>query len=275
MIELYHHGSSVCAAKVRFVLMEKNIPFIAHYIDLLAGEQFNPAYLALNPKAVVPTLVHDREVLVESTVICEYLEDAFPSPSLMPRSSLERARIRLWTKAVDEDLQPACKYITYASCHRHIIRRMPPEKFELFMNGPPGEAETRVAGDPHWVLTKRNIVRDGIAAPGVAQKFVMYDRYLQKMDDALRAHAWLAGETFSLADVSLTPYVNRLDMLGMAAMWTRSRPRLTDWFERILRRPTFKPCFPDACPPALTRDLNTYGAQTWPEVERMLSEQGA
>ena len=83
-LELYHHGSSVCAAKVRLVLAEKGLEWQGHYIDILKGEQFDPNYMKLNPKAVVPTLVHDGRVLSESTVICEYLDDAFPEPSLKP-----------------------------------------------------------------------------------------------------------------------------------------------------------------------------------------------
>ena len=271
MLELYHHGSSVCAAKVRFVLSEKGLQWKSHYVDILKGEQFHPAYLKLNPKAVVPTLVHDGEVLVESTVICEYLDEAFPDPPLKPAGVMDRARMRLWTKAVDEDLQPACKYITYASCHRHIVRRLPADKFAEFMNGPPGESETRVAGDPYWVRSKRDIVDKGLDAPGVAQKFRMYERYLQKMEDALQKGPWLVGGSFSIADISLTPYVNRLDMLGMSEMWTGSRPRLTDWFERIKARPTFEPCFLDYCPPDLTRDLKNYGSQSWPEVKAILA----
>jgi glutathione S-transferase len=98
----------------------------------------------------------------------------------------------------------------------------------------------------------------------------MYDSYLQKMDAALRAHEWLAGDAFSLADISLAPYVNRLDMLGMADMWAGSRPGLASWFERIKARPTFKPCFLDYCPPDLTSDLRTYGSASWPEVRDLL-----
>jgi len=255
---------------VRFALEEKKLAWKSHYVDILKGEQFDPAYLRLNPKAVVPTLVHNGEVLVESTVICEYLDDEFPDPPLKPSGSMDRARMRLWTKVVDEDLQPTCKYITYASCHRHIIRRMPPEKLAEFMSGPAAEAETRVAGDPYWVESKRKIVEEGIAAAGVGQKFRMYDRYLQKMEDALGSRQWLAGDAFSLADIALTPYVNRLDMLGMSEMWTLQRPLLTNWFERIQSRPTFKPCFLDQCPAELANDLRTYGSQSWPEVKRIL-----
>lgn len=271
MIELYHHGSSVCAAKVRFVLMEKELPWKGHYLDILKGEHFDPEYLKLNPKAVVPTLVHNGDVLVESTVICEYLDDEFRDRPLKPRASLECARMRLWTKSVDEDIQPACKYITYASCHRHIIKRLSPAKFDQYMAGPAVGAETRVAGDPNWVESKRAIVNMGLAAPGVAAKFRMYDQYLQKMENALQHHDWLVGDMFTLADVSMAPYVNRLDMLGMSEMWTKSRPRLTAWFERIKARPTFKPCFLDYCPPDLTSELKTYGSQSWPEAKAILA----
>ena len=69
MLEFYHNDSSVCAAKIRIVLAEKNVPWYGHYLDVLAADQFDPEYLKLNPKAVVPTIVHDGNVVIESTVI--------------------------------------------------------------------------------------------------------------------------------------------------------------------------------------------------------------
>jgi glutathione S-transferase len=69
----------------------------------------------------------------------------------------------------------------------------------------------------------------------------------------------------------MTPYVNRLDMLGMAGMWTANRPRVTGWFDRIKARSTFKPAFLDWCPPDLTADLATFGSQSWPTVRGLLA----
>ena len=98
-LELYHHGSSACAAKVRFVLAEKELEWTSHYVDILRGEQFAPEFLALNPKAVVPVLVHEGAVIRESTVICEYAEEAFPeTPRLMPPDPVLRAEVRIWRK---------------------------------------------------------------------------------------------------------------------------------------------------------------------------------
>jgi glutathione S-transferase len=108
MLQLYHHGSSACAAKVRLALEEKRLRWRSQYVDILAGEQFRPEYLAINPKAVVPVLDHDGALIRESTVICEYLEAAFPEHLIYPTSPTQRAEVRIWTKAVDEELLPAC-----------------------------------------------------------------------------------------------------------------------------------------------------------------------
>jgi glutathione S-transferase len=265
MLELYHHGSSVCAAKVRFTLAEKGLAWQGHYIDILKGDQFDPAYMRLNPKAVVPTLVHDGHALVESTVICEYLDEVFTTPQLKPADARGRAEMRLWTKAVDEILHPMCGEITFACSHRHTLARLAPADLKKFLDSTPPVSVTST-----WHERKKVIVQQGLAAPGIGKSLITYDRYLQKMEDALGARPWLAGETFSLADIALTPYVNRLDMLGMAEMWTVARPRLTDWFARIKARSTFKPALIDWCPPDLTRDLATFGAQSWPEARRIL-----
>jgi glutathione S-transferase len=265
VIELYHHGSSVCAAKVRLVLGEKGVTWTGHYVDILKGEQFDPSYMKLNPKAVVPTLVHDGVVIPESTVICEYLDDAFSQPPLRPATAPERARMRLWTKVVDEDMHPACAEITFACCHRHIVHRLGPEGVKRFLDSTPAQSVT-----PRWHDRKKEIVMQGFDAPEIAKPFALYDRHLQKMEETLAASEWLAGSTFSLADVGMAPYLNRLDMLGMLNAWTRRRPRVADWFERVKARPTFTPAFLTWCPADLTADLKTFGTQSWPDVERVL-----
>ena len=181
-LDLYHHGSSVCAAKVRFALGEKSLEWQGHYLDILKGDQFAPDYLKLNPKAVVPTLVHDGNVIVESTVINEYIDETFPDVPLKPKSPVERAEMRVWTKAVDENLHPACGEITFASCHRHIVRRLPEDKFQAFLNSTPPISVTA-----HWHERKKEIVMQGLDAPGLGETFRLYDGYLGKMEDACRA----------------------------------------------------------------------------------------
>ena len=81
---LYHNDMSVCAQKVRLALAEKGLAYEARHFNLRAGDQKDPAYLKLNPKGVVPTLVDDATVVTESIVINEYLDDAFTTPPLKP-----------------------------------------------------------------------------------------------------------------------------------------------------------------------------------------------
>ena len=73
MLTLYHNALSTCSQKVRLVLAEKKIEFESKPIDLVAGQQHDPDYVALNPKHVVPTLVVDGNVVRESSIIAEYL----------------------------------------------------------------------------------------------------------------------------------------------------------------------------------------------------------
>ena len=82
MLELYHNGMSTCSQKVRFCLAEKGVAWTGHHLDLRAGDQHTPEYLALNPNGVVPTLVDDGDVIIESTIINEYLDEKFPEPAL-------------------------------------------------------------------------------------------------------------------------------------------------------------------------------------------------
>ena len=103
MLTLYHGRTSVCAIKARIALAEKNLECQGKLLTL-RGDQFDPQYMKLNPNAVVPTLVlvHDDKVIIESAVILYYLDDAFPSPPLMPRSAYDRSKVYMTNKLIDE-----------------------------------------------------------------------------------------------------------------------------------------------------------------------------
>jgi len=86
---------------------------------LRAGDAQKPEYLKLNPYTVVPTLVHDGRTIIESTVICEYLDDAWPDHPLKPDHSLGRAQMRLWTKQLDEGVHAAVAVFSLCIAFRH------------------------------------------------------------------------------------------------------------------------------------------------------------
>lgn len=261
---LYHHGSSACAAKVRFALAEKRLCWNSVYIDILAGEQFRPDYLAVNPKGVVPALKHAGEIITESTVICEYLEDSFPDHPLFPQSALAKARVRCWTKAVDEELHPACSALTYVVSHRHTILRNGVGNFEDFLNA--GGSEGHSVRQLKWQW-----LQEGLAAPGAAEKIRLYLTYLDKMEAALTRSEWLVGSRLSMADVAMAPYVNRLAALAMEGVWQGGRlPRVENWFARIRQRPTFVAAIVDWVPAALQEEMLANGQRSWPELQELL-----
>ena len=257
----------MCAAKVRWGMVEKELDFDAHYVDILKGEQFTEEYLKLNPKAVVPTIVHDGNVVIESTVILEYLDLVFPEKRLTPEAPMDYVKTRFWTKALDEYMHIACGTLTFASAHRHIVRKnLSTEELEDFLANTPSESVTR-----DWSGRKKQLVAFGFEAPGVAEMVKTYDDYLRQMNEDLQETRWLASDDFGLADISLTPYVNRVAMMGMSEWWENGRyPYLEDWWQRIQAVPTFKSSILDWCPPDLTNDLMTFGSKSWSEVRPIL-----
>ncbi|WP_338243610.1 glutathione S-transferase family protein [Aurantiacibacter hainanensis] len=263
-VTLYHHGSSACAAKVRLVLEEKGVPWDSAYVDIMAGEQFAADYLALNPKAVVPTLVHGDAVIRESSVICEYVDEAFDGPALMPATPEGRARVRLWTKAVDEELHPACSALTYVVSHRHTILRQGAGSFEEFVAdaGPDGLAARKL---------KWSYIQQGLDAPGAADKVRLYVDYLDRMEAALEGSEWLVGDAFTLADAAMAPYLNRLSALAMEPLWEDgSRPQVARWFSKVRARRSFHPAFVKWMPDDLAAEMRANGEKTWPELARLL-----
>src|SRR5512144_1805443 len=88
---------------VRFVLHAKGLPFEERKLDLFAGDQLKPEYLAINPNGVVPSLMHDGRAIIDSSVIMEYLDEVFPQPErLVPGDPVERAKMRALMRFIDE-----------------------------------------------------------------------------------------------------------------------------------------------------------------------------
>lgn len=235
MLKLYHGTTSVCAIKVRLVLAEKGLDWDGELLNLQRGDQHRPEYLSLNPNGVVPTLVHDGNVIIESSVIMAYLEDVFPEPSLMPESALDRAHMRLWIKRVDEGLFPAAVMVTFATANRKAIVAMTPERREEYFASTPNPAQRE---------RKRQSFEMGLEAPQVVGAVHYFDKFIGDMEGALADAPYLAGAAYSMADAAVTSFIDRADVLGMDLLWT-DRPHVADWYDRIRARPTFQTCIKD------------------------------
>ncbi len=120
-IQLYDNPESVCCQKVRAACLEKGVTYENMHVDFRTGGQFEPDFLKINPKAVVPVLVHDGRVITESSVINEYLDEAFDGPNLMPGDPYGRARKRYWSRQVDHLHMPHIAAISFSIAFRHAI----------------------------------------------------------------------------------------------------------------------------------------------------------
>lgn len=107
-LRLHTYWRSSAAYRVRIVLALKGLPYasVPHHLLRDGGEQRRPDYLDLNPQGLVPALEHDGHVLTQSLAICEYLEECFPEPPLLPAGPGERAAVRAMALAVACDIHP-------------------------------------------------------------------------------------------------------------------------------------------------------------------------
>jgi glutathione S-transferase len=261
-IVLYHSVESTCAQKVKLVLAEKGLEWEENRLNLRRGDQFSTEYLALNPKGVVPTLIHDDSVFRESTVINEYLDDAFPEPELRPSTPAATAKMRLWVKTFDDDVHPVVGVITYATVLRHQMAEMKSE----------AELKDHFAKIPDLARRMRQIsVHDaGIDAEPAAVALRQLDGVLERLDQQLEGSAWIVGDAFSLADCAAAPYILRLDMLQFSGLWVGRRRNLEDWFQRVSNRPNFKSVVTSQIPKSLTDLFKQFGNQAWPKVEAIV-----
>jgi glutathione S-transferase len=263
MLELYHHGTSVCAAKVRLALAEKEISWEGHYVDILAGEQFTPRFLEINPNALVPVLIHDGHIVRESTVINEYVDEVFDGPALRPSSARDRAAMRIWTKLVDEALHPAVAPLTFAVSHRYKVLDLPPEQRQTFVDATP---------DPVRRERKRLWVEQGLDAPDVRIAILEFKNALAQMEHTLARSPWLAGAQHSLADIALTPYLVRIEMLGIWEHWQGEHPRVGAWLEQVRARGSFGPALFHYMPEEMRATMLANGRKSAPRLAAILAE---
>jgi len=259
VLELYHNINSVCAQKVRIALEEKGQKANDH-IMTLRGDQFDPAYRQLNPNAVVPTLIHNGEPIIESSLILYYLDEVFPEPPLMPKPPLERFRVRMFNKLIDEYVHNSCTILTFATAFRPAFLKMPPEAWQ---------AEISKAPIKRRAEYKRSVIEHGLDSEFVADAVAQHNKLLSWMADSLKGGQYLAGDGFSNAECAVIPYMLRLELLKLGALWDRY-PAIADWWARMRARPSVKAAIFDRMPEADCAPFKNLTPDPWPKVQALL-----
>jgi ganglioside-induced differentiation-associated protein 1 len=232
MLTLYKAGNSICTQKVFITLREKKLDWDEINVDLFRNEQYGPAFLKINPKGVVPALIHDGKIVNESTLICEYLDEVFPQPALMPADAYDRTRVRMWSKAIDEEIFEATREISFSAMFRERMRTMTEEQ---------RETRFRNVGDPGRRARFMSTYEQGAESPFVFEGIAAFEKLFAKMSDALSGGSpWLLGRDLTLADINVVPFVARLAYLNLLSVWIDDRPDVMRWWERAQSLPTFK-----------------------------------
>jgi glutathione S-transferase len=228
MIELYDFELFASPTKVRMHLAEKGLEWTRRRVDIGNLDHKREAYLALNPAGLVPTLRHGDALLVEADVIMEYIEDTFDGPSLRPQDTFERAWMRLWLKTI-EQMHDAYSVAFQDQIALPLHRRRSVEERRALLSTLP---------DPFEALRIERWIETDIAPADVERALGAVETVFDQMDGQLADSTWLTGETFSLADIAMLPYVDT-PMHLVSALWYRRKPRIARWLERVRARPSY------------------------------------
>jgi glutathione S-transferase len=227
-LHLYHTGRSNCSGRVRLLLEEKGLSWVSHYVDLYTKRNVSAEYFSINPKGVVPTLVHDGRVVVESNDILPYLEEAFPEPSFMPRAAGEREAVRTWLARSGSIHIPGIKTFAYAKLNAALVEKTA-EEVALYR---------KLQKDPDLLaFHAKHEPGKSFSSEDVADAAALLRAALADMSAGIERTGWLVGTSYSLADISWAPTITTLER---ASFPVDAFPPVRHWYERISRRPAWQ-----------------------------------
>jgi glutathione S-transferase len=227
MIRLYHYEPTANSAKALIALHEKELIFESRWVDLHRFEQHEPEFLALNSNGQVPVLVVDDDVVTESTVIMEYLDEAFPGVQLRPHDPVARARMRTWTKFVDEYFCPALALVSFQTFVRPTAKALTPQ-----------ELHERVSRVPLHEQRERwlTIAGDGYPQQRLDEGYRQVGFSMARAEAVLSRTPWLAGSSYSLADIACFSMAIIVAAHFPEHCNEHDHPNCWDWLARIRER---------------------------------------
>ena len=232
MLELYNFSQSTCSLKVRICLEEKGPAWVDRRLVSKNHEHLSDWYLKLNPNGVVPTLVHDGRPVFESSVILQYIDQIHPEQPLMPADPYGQAKVRSWLAFVDLVPTPAVRYPSFQfGGLRQKFQAMSDEEFRE-------KTEKRPIKSAFY---KKMSKESGFGEAELEEAFKSLRTTAARMDRMFEENSgpWLMGTQYSIADIAVAPLIDRLEDLGLEALWEDDYPRVADWLKRMQARPAY------------------------------------
>jgi glutathione S-transferase len=223
-LHLWHAGMSNCSQRCRITLSELGCKWESHVVNLQAAEHATEEYQQINPNGVIPTLIHDGTVVINSVDIIAYLDETFGDGSLRPAEC--ETEIVAALKHADKS-QTALKYCTFEFLFRGGPQASE-EVFQKLINGLHSE----------WLKDFHREYRAGFSRERIHDMVGRAHKDLQQRNDVLAdGRKWMAGDQFTLADIAWMPNFHRYDVLR----WPLERyPHLSDWFKLASARKSYK-----------------------------------
>ena len=230
-LKLYNFPQSTCSQKVRLVLWEKGLEFIDRPVDSTKREHLSDWYLKLNPHGVVPTLIHDDQVIIDSSVIIEYLDDVFPENSLTPSDPVERAHMRKWMRYFEEVPTPSVRVPSFNQYLSKRFDKLTDEQFKNFTDNHPIRRQ----------FYKRMSKEGGFNDKDTEAAMDRMRQTIDNMETGLEKSGgpWLMGEMLTLAEYTVLPVIDRMNDLGHSHLW-EGHPKVSAWYEALQKRDAFK-----------------------------------
>ncbi len=234
-LHLLHNPASTCSKKTRIFLNLKGMNWESHIVDILGGENYGEWFLGINPRGLVPVLVDDGVVHIESNDILIYLENKFPEPSLIPAG--DEAAVKLLLKHED-DLHLDLRTLIFRFLVVHEGPPKAPEVLEQYRNTGSGT----VAGKQDLEKSVQinfweTVARDGITDQVARSSALKFKDALTELEQRLDKSSYLLGETLSLLDIAWFTYTDILTLAGYPV--ATLHPRVNQWFKKLSERPEF------------------------------------
>jgi glutathione S-transferase len=234
MLTLYSFGPGANSLKPMLALFEKRITFTHRFLDPAKFEQHEDWFQKINPRGQVPALEHEGRIITESTVICEYLEDAFPGQNpLRPSDPYEIAQMRIWTKWVDEYFCWCVSTIGWERMIGPFARSLSDADFE--------EKVGRIPV-PEQQVKWRN-ARKGFPKDVLEEEMRKVRVSIARLESRLADSPWLACDRYTLADICNFAIANGMERGFADIVNERDSPHVIGWLRRINERPAAREMF--------------------------------
>ena len=232
-LTLYHYPMSICSQKVRLCLAELQLPFEGRVVDIGFGmENFEPWYVRLNPAGVVPTLRDGQRIVTNSAKILHYL--ALRSGSGLPRDARQRAETERWVGVADAIPLHAISYSRGGIPRGDELLEKRLARIAELRTSNPTLADTYDA--LHVRVSKLQSSAQSFRESGTAVQEL--EMRLDDLNGVVKNNAFIAADTYSIADVMWTVTLARMDMLGLHAQ-LQARPAVSAYYQRVSERPSF------------------------------------